>query len=293
MAAWAKAMFSSLGARLLVPVFITVGVVLAVHAYISFKSTEDHFLTFVGGEAERSSELIRRATHDGMLLNRLDEVQATIERIAEGPEVAAIRVYDKEGGIVLSSDSTEIGAHIPVDAAPCTRCHVADAPQGEIGTEAADVLHGAGGEVLRRLTVIPNEPGCSRTGCHTDASPGDVLGVLDVEMSMLPVQGALTGAKRLLVWTTAVLILLTGLVTAFVFRHLVQQPIARLQEGARQLAGGDLQTRVHVRGGHELARLGEDFNRMAEDLGRAQTALSEWSQTLETRVAEKASELRS
>jgi len=293
MAAWLRAMFSSLGARLLVPVFVTVGVVLAVHAVISFKSTKEHFLGFVSSEAQRSSELIRRATHDGMLLNRLNEVQATIERLAEGPEVASIRVYDKEGGIVLSSDSAEIGGHIPVDDAPCTRCHVADARTGQIGTEASDVIHGPEGEVLRRLTVIPNEPGCSRTGCHVDAAPGDVLGVLDVEMSMLPVQGALQSAKWLLMWTTAVLILLTGLVTTFVFRHLVQHPIARLQEGARRLASGDLQTRVEVHGGHELARLGNDFNRMAEDLGRAQTALSDWSQTLETRVAEKASELRS
>ena len=121
MTARLKALFSSLAARLLVPLFLTVGVVLLVHALVSFGSIKDHFLALVGSEAQRSSSLIRRATHDGMLLNRLDEVQATIERLAEGPEVAAIRVYDKKGEVVLSSDTSEIGVHIPVDSEPCTR----------------------------------------------------------------------------------------------------------------------------------------------------------------------------
>jgi hypothetical protein len=191
MAARLKTLLSSLAARLLVPLFLTVGIVLSVHALVTFGSIKDHFLSLVGGEAQRSSSLIRRATHDGMLLNRLEEVQATIERLAAGPEVAAIRVYDKAGEVVLSSDRSEIGDHIPVDADPCTRCHQ-DGPHADtVSTEAAEVVRASGGEVLRRLTVIENEPACSAGGCHTDAVTHSVLGVLDVEMSTLPVQGAL------------------------------------------------------------------------------------------------------
>jgi two-component system NtrC family sensor kinase len=287
-----KTLFSSLAARLLVPLFLTVGVVLSVHALISFASIKDHFLALVGGEAQRSSSLIRRATHDGMLLNRLDEVQATIERLAEGPEVAAIRVYDKEGQVVLSSDRSEIGLHIPVDVDPCTRCHQEGAHSDVVSTEAAEVVRASGNEVLRRLTVIENEPACSTGGCHTEAATHSVLGVLDVEMSTLPVQGALRSARISIVWTTFVLIIVIGIVAAVMFRRLIHQPIARLQEGTRRIAGGDLATRIDVRGGHELARLAGDFNRMAEDLRRAQNELTEWSHTLEEKVAVKREELR-
>ena len=292
MATRLKILLSSLAARLLVPLFLTVGVVLSVHALISFGSIKDHFLSLVGGEAQRSSSLIRRATHDGMLLNRLDEVQATIERLASGPEVAAIRVYDKKGEVVLSSDTSEIGVHIPVDADPCTRCHQEGAHRDTVSTEAAEVVRAPGGEVLRRLTVIENEPACSTGGCHTDAATHSVLGVLDVEMSTLPVQGAVRSARIHIVWTTFVLIFVIGLVATFMFRRLIQEPIARLQEGTRRVAGGDLGTRIDVRGGHELARLAGDFNRMAEDLSRAQNELTEWSHTLEEKVEVKREELR-
>jgi two-component system NtrC family sensor kinase len=287
-----KALFSSLAARLLVPLFLTVGVVLLVHALVSFGSIKDHFLALVGSEAQRSSSLIRRATHDGMLLNRLDEVQTTIERLAEGPEVAAIRVYDKKGEVVLSSDTSEIGVHIPVNSEPCTRCHQEGTPSDSVGTEAAEVIQAAGGEVLRRLTVIENEPACSAGGCHTEAAGHPVLGVLDVEMSTLPVQGAVRSARLHIVWTTLVLILVIGIVAAVMFRRLILQPVGRLQEGTRRIAGGDLETRIDVRGGHELARLAGDFNRMAEDLSRAQSELTQWSQNLEDKVAKKTEELR-
>ncbi len=292
MVARLKTLLSSLAARLLVPLFLTVGVVLTVHALVSFGSIKDHFLSLVGGEAQRSSSLIRRATHDGMLLNRLDEVQATIERLAEGPEVAAIRVYDKTGEVVLSSDRREIGFHIPVDADPCTRCHQVGPHSDTVATEAAEVVQASGGEVLRRLTVIENEPACSTGGCHTEAATHSVLGVLDVEMSTLPVQGAVRSARMHIVWTTFVLIIVIGIVAAVMFRRLIDQPIARLQEGTRRIAGGDLDTRIDVRGGHELARLAGDFNRMAEDLSRAKNQLTEWSHTLEEKVEVKREELR-
>src|SRR5271157_6117837 len=99
--------FQSLGFRLLVPLFLAVGGVLACYAVISFRSTEDHFLRLVRGDVERTSGMIKRATHDAMLTNHQDDVQATISRLAETPDIAAIRIYDKTGRIVMSAQTGE------------------------------------------------------------------------------------------------------------------------------------------------------------------------------------------
>ena len=165
MVARIKSLLPSLGVRLLVPLFIAVAAVLTIHAFVSFRSTEERFLALVRGEAHRSSGLIRRATHDGMLLNRLDEVQAIIERLAEGGEVAVIRVYDREGAVVLSSDRTEVGRQVSMTAAPCATCH-GDAPAETAPELEAVELTAAGTgldsgersgeEVLRHLSVIAN-----------------------------------------------------------------------------------------------------------------------------------------
>src|SRR5271157_991251 len=99
--------FQSLGFRLLAPLFLAVGGVLACYAAISFRSTEDHFLHLVREDIERTSGMIKRATHDAMLANRKGDVQATISRLAETPDIAAIRIYDKKGRIVMSAQTGE------------------------------------------------------------------------------------------------------------------------------------------------------------------------------------------
>jgi signal transduction histidine kinase len=60
----------------------------------------------------------------------------------------------------------------------------------------------------------------------------------------------------------AALILFTGLINS------MRAPLARLVEGARRLAGGDLQTRVEIGGPVEIATLGNAFNEMANSLER-------------------------
>jgi signal transduction histidine kinase len=60
----------------------------------------------------------------------------------------------------------------------------------------------------------------------------------------------------------AALILFSGLINS------MRAPLARLVDGARRLAGGDLETRVEVGGPVEIATLGSAFNEMATSLER-------------------------
>ncbi len=88
------------------------------------------------------------------------------------------------------------------------------------------------------------------------------------------------------------LIGIVGAVAAVFIRRLVHRPVFQLYEATRRIADGDLDTRIEVRGGHELARLAEAFNRMAHDLSAARREVIDWSQKLEEKVVEKTEELR-
>ncbi|MHC4107019.1 MAG: sensor histidine kinase [Planctomycetota bacterium] len=267
-----SAFLHSVGIRLVVPVSITVAVVLTVHAMLSFRSMQEHFLGFVRTDVQRTSDLIKRATHDGMLLNRLDEVQATIERLGRGPEVAAIRVYDKDGTIVLSAHQLEIGRRIALDSDTCRSCHEEEQTKIDALLERSSLARVPEGlEVLRHLTVITK---------------------LDVEMSMSPLAAAIGSAQMQIVWTTIVLILIIGVVAGVFVHRVVNRPVFKLFEGTRRVAGGDLDTTIDVRGGHELAQLAEAFNRMVSDLRTARGEVTEWSHKLEEKVVEKTGELR-
>ncbi|MGD2116038.1 MAG: ATP-binding protein [Acidobacteriota bacterium] len=289
-----KALFHSLSARLLIPLLLTVVAVLTIHAVVSFSTTRERFTQLIRDGAERSSSLILGATHDGMLSNRKDEVQRTIERLARGPGVTAIRIYDNDGYVARSAHAEELGQRVAITDQPCAICHLEEGRSleaaivrpGGVWSSTKDV------PVLHRLAVIPNEPSCVAAGCHGPLSETPVLGVLDVEMSLARLEEMLQDSRRQVTWTALSLLLVTGaVVTAFVDR-LIHRPVTRLQEVTERVARGDLDTRIDVSGGDELAHLAEAFNRMAADLKEARNEITEWSEKLEEKVVEKTGELR-
>jgi len=288
-----RPLVDSIGFRLLAPLCVAVGLVLAVHSLLSYRSTQQHFMRFVRADARRCSDLIERATHDGMLLNRLDQVQAAFERLVDGSDIAAIRCYDKQGVIVLSADRGEIGRRIDLESATCTSCHDRQILRGSAVLERSSLVRmPESRDVLRHLSAIRNEASCSTAACHAHPADRKVLGVLEVEMSLAPLDVATGAAQSQLVRTTGVLLLIVGAVAALFVQRVVRRPIRKFRAGTERIARGDLTTRIDIPGQNELAELARAFNNMVDELGTARTSLTEWSQTLEEKVAEKTEELR-
>jgi two-component system NtrC family sensor kinase len=283
----------SLELRLLVPLATTIAVALALHAAIGYWGVREELRRFIKADLARSTSLIRSATHDGMLLNRLDEVQSRIESLGSSEGFTAIRVYAKDGRIALTADTGERGRVVPITSDECVVCHVNGERTGPKVLRNADMpVLGDGHEGQRALSVIMNERGCSSLECHPPASHRPVLGVLDVQMTMAPFDEAISRARQQLGTTTILLIMTAGLIVALFIRRLIHEPVERLHEGTRRIAGGDLHTRIEVAGHHDLAQLAGAFNGMVNDLRVAREELAEWSRTLERRVEEKTRELR-
>jgi two-component system NtrC family sensor kinase len=84
-------------------------------------------------------------------------------------------------------------------------------------------------------------------------------------------------------WTifTVILVLIGGTVALVVFltRRWITQPIAQLLNGINDLAKGNLDTRIDLKSGDELAELARAFNRMAVDLKKAQERIIEGAET--------------
>lgn len=283
----------SLEFRLFVPLALTACAVLAVHAVVGFRSTKAHFARFVSAEVERYSTLVKGATHDGMLLNQLDELQLTFERLSEAPEVSSIRVYNTDGRIVLASDPVLLGRSVSRRSQTCRACHGDWASDASLPDETEEIARDHDGyETHRRLTVIRNEPGCASARCHSHPPEQPVLGLLDVGMSMEPFEEGIRSSQRSLVWTTLLLIVVSGGVSGVFIRRVVHQPVQHLREGTERVASGDLDTPIEVRGENDLSQLAAAFNSMMADLREARSEINEWSRTLEDKVETKTKELQ-
>lgn len=283
----------SLELRLLVPLAITIAVAFAIHAALGYWGVREELRRFIRADLARSTSLIRNATHDGMLLNRLDEVQSRIESLGSSAGFTAIRVYSKDGRIALTSDQQERGRIVPISSEECVVCHVNGERTGSKVLQNADLVHERDGhESQRSLSVITNEARCSALDCHPPPAHRPVLGVLDVQMTMAPFDEAINRARQQVGTTTILLIMTTGLIVALFIRRLIHEPVERLHEGTQRIAAGDLHTNIDVPGHHDLAQLAGAFNGMVKELRGAREELAEWSRTLERRVEEKTQELR-
>lgn len=283
----------SLSFRLLLRLMGLIAVILGMHAYVSARAISVQWTEMIEACANRTSDLIKDATHYSMLLNRKEELHHTIRQIARSPGVRAIRVYDKQGNIMFSSVDAEIGTKVDTQAEACVICHQEQQVLRSVDrAKRLRVFRAPDGESLVGLiNPIENEAACAASGCHAPPREQSVLGVLDVMMSTQALSEAQRTTHENIVWTTLLLIFLSAVVTTLFVERVVMRPLRRLRKGSQRIAQGDLSTRVEVGPDDELGRVAVDFNRMAEDLQRAHREVTEWSQTLEQKVVAKTAEL--
>jgi len=257
--------------------------------HLQGKAMEDQ----LGACADRAGDIIRQSLFTGMLRNERDLTHSIITLVGTEPDVEGVRIYNKKGEIMFSSDAAEVGSAVDLEAEACLVCHASTEPLFAVPTEERMRLYRRedGHRVLGVIIPIRNEESCWTAGCHAHSPDQTFLGVLDVQMSLASADAALGGARRGASIFALASILLASLFMAFIVYRAVHLPARKLRIGTRALANGDLDHRIDMDRTDELGALAHSFNRMAQNLRKADTELRSWSLTLEERVREKTAEL--
>ena len=285
---WSTA-FHSLGAVLFFWLFAVVLGGFAAYAFLSVRGTSREWREAVEDGALAWSELIQQATYQGMLLNRKEDVHQIIRTVAATPGVVGVRIYDKQGVITYSADGREIGRRVDLAAEACVVCHQGNPPLGFVPSgDRVRVFRGvAGGRVLGLINPIENSPACSNGGCHAHPRSQEVLGVLDVKMSLAESDERLATARRLSITAALVMASIVAAASALFINRFVRRPVHALIEGTERIARGDLDTTFDGSSRNEIGQLARAFNRMTVDLARARAENEEWARVLERKVLEE------
>ena len=289
----ATSALSSLTVQLFGLLFAVIAVAFGVYALISIETTGENCQRTIHECVERFSNLIQRSTHYGMLLNRKEDVHEIIRAIAAEPGIEGVRVYDKQGVIIFSARPSDIGHQVDLQAEACVSCHDSDTPLVSVPVDSrARIFQGPTGDrVLGLINPIENSPECYNAACHAHSPDQNVLGVLDVTMSMAQADRRLATVKRQTMVAAGVITLLAGLLSAAFILWMVRRPVKQLIAGAEQVADGNLATEITVHNRNEVGQLAVAFNNMTRDLRSAQQELTNWSDRLEVKLQEKTEEL--
>jgi two-component system NtrC family sensor kinase len=251
---------------------------------------------------DRIADVIKRSTRYSMLHNQSDEIHQIITAIGSQPGIEKIRIFNKAGEVKCSTDAREILTRVDKNAEGCYACH---APAGagvqpgfntphQLSRAERTRIHsnGNGERILSVINPIDNEPGCSTAACHAHSPDTKVLGMINVRMSLAPVDGAIADSRRQMVTLLAVATLVLSALFVVLIRVMVHRPVRSLIVGTNRVAAGDLDYKLRVSSQDEVGELAQSFNRMTFELKQANAEINDWTRSLESRVEQKTAELR-
>ena len=227
--------------------------------------------------ANRITDLIVRSTHYEMLRNDKDALLNMIQEVGTEPGIQRIRVLNKDGLIIYSTDPKEVGAPVDKKAEGCIGCHAQSAPLAKLTRrDHTRYFTDKGGQrMLAVMQEIENAPECSNGSCHVHSADRRILGVIDTTLSLAAVDRQI-GTHRANLTTFLMVSTLFGCLAATLFVFVVvHRPVHELMAGMHRVAEGDREYRLPVRRDDELGDLAASFNKMTAEVGGVQAKIEE------------------
>ncbi|WP_306598902.1 sensor histidine kinase [Geothrix sp. 21YS21S-2] len=272
-------MGTRIGTRLILGAGLVSALAIGLMAGLIMRSHNEGLVSQLTRNANQLGETIKSSTHYDMLENRRDGLHRQIRTMGtlRGEGIRKVRLFNKEGRIMFSSDSAEIGTAVDKRGEACYACHAEGRPLEKLDVNArARVYRDADGtRVLGIINPIPNEPSCYTADCHAHAASQRVLGVLDVNVSMAEADKEMARGRQVMAGFAALAILCSSLIIWWLNRKLVVRPVEALMEGTLRVAQGDLATVIKVEGHHELSHLAEAFNAMTSQISETRLQLTQ------------------
>ncbi len=284
-----------LGPKLILSLTILIVAISGVSGYLNFRTQKKQLVETMVLGADQLSRGITGATWHAMLDDDRPAAYEIMRVIADKQGVDRIRMFNREGRLVFSTDSEEKPGVTTLSNEVCASCH-SQKPIQNRPTEDSRVRYTTsptGAKTISMVTPIYNEPSCSNASCHAHQASTKVLGVVDVALSLDPVRKQTRAITlQTVLWT----VFEVGIGAAFVIlftRRFVATPIQDLIRGTKAVSAMELdQPIVSAHRSQEIDELVDSFNRMRERLKIAVAELNDMQQTLESKVDERTQQLK-
>ena len=284
----------NLSTKLLICLIGSMAFIFGIIGVMSVRMHRQHLLEAIVMSADRTSDVIRRSTRYSMLKDERKVVYQIINTIAHEPGMIKIRIFNKEGKITFSTDPLEINSFVNKQAEACYGCHSRAQPLSKLSSpdRSRDYYTPDKKHVLGLIRPIENEPACASANCHAHPEGKEILGVLDVVMSLDKVDANIAERGRKMLWQLlGAMVAISGICIIFIL-FMVHRPVKKILLGTHRVARGDLDFSINIDSNDEIGELGNSFNQMTQEIKKARAEITSWAQTLEKRVEERTEQLR-
>ncbi len=267
-------MLTKISYKLIVAVGSVALIIIGVFAYVILSAHQRQLISEVRRSAHQLSETVKSSTRYDMLLNQRESVHRIITTIGKQDGIKKVRIFNKDGAIIFSTDYLDVGQMVDKRAEACYVCHAADQPLERLPiSERTRIFRTpAHGRILGIINPIYNEPSCWQSSCHAHESTQKILGVLDISMSLDDVDRDMQSSQRRLLLFGVVAIAAVSLMIYLLVNRIVLKPVNEIVAATRKVAAGDLQYMIALPKRDEIGILANSFNEMTQKTFRSPAA---------------------
>ncbi|RPJ74867.1 MAG: HAMP domain-containing protein [Acidobacteria bacterium] len=260
---------------------------------VTLRAQQRYLTSEVLRGAVQFSDTIKASTYHFMLADERIGAYRTMEAIGRLEGIEKVRMLNKEGRVTYSTESREVGQLVDKRAEACYACHAAGQPLVRLNVPSRSrIFQHNGHRVLAMITPIYNEAGCSASDCHAHPKEQQVLGVVDVAMSLAREDAAIESLGRSTLLFGGLGVLALAASVGLFIRGYVIRPLGEMVRATERIAAGDLERRLPVRRSDEIGGLASSFNGMTDSLRQARSELHDLNESLERQVQERTTALR-
>ena len=274
----------SLVSKLLILVGLSLFISIAVWAYYNIKYQKKKLMDGIVSSADTLTSTIKLGTHYAMMNNLRDDINRIITKIASEKDIANLRIYNKEGQIKFSNLQTEVDQVTNIKDEACFVCHRSEPPLLQLSLDERTRIFSSprGVRMLGILSPIYSEPGCSSNTCHFHPPGKQVLGALDVVVSLEETDKEILLFQKWLLGFAVIILVLTSAVVLFFILRFVKRPFNSIINETRLIANGEYESRIKIDQEDEMGRLSKAINKMSSKIGEKQQALDKQRKEYQT-----------
>jgi two-component system NtrC family sensor kinase len=268
-------MLTKISYKLIVAVGGVAVVIIGIFAYLILNSQQQQLITELERSAHQLSETVKSSTKHDMLLNQRESVHRIIKTIGMQDGIEKVRIFNKEGEIIFSTDSLDIGKLLDKQAEACYACHAADQPLERLPiSERTRIFQAAlPNRILGIINPIYNEPSCWQAECHAHAPQQKVLGVLDITMSLEEVDRGIRASRIRLLALAIIAVAAISAIIYLLLKRIVVKPVSQIVKATQHVAAGDLNYKISLDEDDEIGVLAKSFDEMTQQLSETQRQL--------------------
>jgi len=268
--------FKKIGTRLILAVSFTVIIIIGVFAYFNIESHSNNLISEVERHANQLGETVKNTMQFDMLLNNREHIARVIKTVAKEDGIKYIRILNKKGEIIYSTDSTQLGLMLDKKAESCYACHSENEPLQKLSiNERTRIfkLNSDSSSTLGVINPIYNEQSCWNADCHAHSSEQTVLGVLDITVDLKEVERLTNNSKRDVALFALIAIVVIAIILRVLVKILIQKPVRELLQATNYVAVGNLSHRINSSRKDEIGKLADSFDNMTVKLAEARMQL--------------------